>query len=186
MSSMVARMLALTGLGLLIGMADSWIRPVQMRLVPPSPGDPGVAPALASGSVDPPRPSDVAPDVSFDPAALGIEITLEQSRFLFEAGAPFIDARLDPEYAAERVQGALHLTTAMFSGATAPEALTMLDPSMHVVIYCSGGDCDASHSVGIRLQQAGFERIHIMTAGFAAWKAAGLPIETGAPDGAGD
>lgn len=186
MWSMVTRMLALTGLGLLIGMADSWIRPVQMRLTPVSPA--GLAPDRVAGTEPqtPPGAGMTGDGPSFDPASLGIEISLEESRLLYEMGTPFIDARLESEFAVERVQGAIHLTTAMFSGASSPEALTILDPSMHVVIYCSGGDCDASHSVGIRLQQAGFERIHIMTAGYAAWKAAGLPVESGEAAVGGD
>lgn len=178
---MITRMLALVGLGLLLGAADSWIRPVQLRLIPQGPASapaPAVstpqAPAAANTS-SPTTPPTTSPAAI--PAELGLEITVPQAKALFDSGVMFVDARPDDEYSVDRVQGALHLTTAMFSGEHAPEALAILDPAAPVVIYCSGGDCDASHSVGIRLQQAGYAKIHIMVDGLPGWKEAGHPID---------
>lgn len=188
----ITRMLALAGIGLTLGAADSWIRPVQLRLKPPEPAPTSTAPATtpadttspATSTATPAPPANAdggaGPTAARQEAVLGQEITLEQAKGLFDRGIVFIDARLGEEFIAERIQGALHLTAAMFGQSEPPRALEILDPAAPLVIYCSGGDCDASHSVGIRLQQSGYENLHIMTVGFAAWKQAGYPTESGA------
>ena len=181
----VVRMLALVGLGLLVVAADSWIRPVQLRLNPQSQTE---TPASVPASGAPASAADASPSTGAEGqpsagAALGLEITLAQAKSLYDKGVTFLDARLDEEYNAERVAGAQHLTTAMFGLSEPPAILNMLDPSAPVVIYCSGGDCDASHAVGIRLQQAGFEQVHIMVDGLPGWKKAGHPVETGPANG---
>jgi rhodanese-related sulfurtransferase len=193
---LVTRVLALAAVGLTLGAADSWIRPVQLRMSaqPPTqttvPGSSGAAtqPDQKPAAPTPPAGVTAAPDagattVESAPvdAALGIDITLSQSKSLWDQGVSFIDARLKDEFLESRVEGAMHLTTLMFSEPTPPKALEFLDPSKPVVIYCGGGDCEASHSVGIRLQQSGFQRVHVMKDGFPAWKSAGHPVETG-PD----
>jgi rhodanese-related sulfurtransferase len=190
---LISRVLALIGLGIMIGAADSWIRPVQLRLNPQASSetktpaiDPAGTPAVTQdakapeGSPSVPKAGDPAPAASH---ALGLEITIEQAKALFDQGVVFIDARIDSEYAVDRVEGAIHLTSAMFGGSEPPQALAILDPAMPVVIYCTGGDCDASHAVGIRLQQSGYEKIHIMVDGLPAWKAAGHPVDTAPVEG---
>jgi rhodanese-related sulfurtransferase len=192
----VARMLALVGLGAMIGAADSWIRPVQLRLNPqgpsesqvpvaaPAPATPGEGTARVTAAADK-DPAATAAGTAAATEQLGLEITVDQAKALYDQGVTFLDARLDEEYNAERVSGAQQLTTAMFGLAEPPAILNMLDPAAPVVIYCSGGDCDASHSVGIRLQQAGFEKIHIMRDGLPGWKTSGHPVETGPADAGG-
>lgn len=174
---MITRMLALIGLGVLLGALDSWIRPVQLHL---NPQGPAAAPAPAVSSTTGTAPSVTPPDAPSGDA-LGLEITVPQAKALFDQGVSFIDARHDDEYNEQRVQNAFNLTSAMFDGGQPPQALSLLDPNLPVVIYCSGGDCDASHAVGIRLQQAGYTQIHIMKDGFPAWKAAGFPVDSGPP-----
>jgi rhodanese-related sulfurtransferase len=198
---LISRALALIGLGLLIGAADSWIRPVQLRLNPQAstetktPAIDGSKPIDAmtptapshtgtpAGATPEQQPAATGASSAASTEALGLEITLAQSKALFDEGVMFIDARIDSEYAVDRVSGAIHLTTAMFSGSEPPAALAILDPTRPVVIYCTGGDCDASHSVGIRLQQLGFEKIHIMVDGLPGWKNAGYPVDTGPVEG---
>ncbi len=176
--TIVTRMLALAGLGLLLGAADSWIRPVQLRLTPPSAQPaPATHAATTTGPATAPAPGQ--PTRAAVDEGIEQEITVAQAKRLHDAGVMFIDARLDEDFAAGHIQGALHLTATMFSEAVPPKALQLLDPAAAVVIYCSGGDCEASHDVGIRLQQAGFQRLHIMVDGFPAWKGAGYAIETG-------
>lgn len=192
----VARMLALIGLGAMIGAADSWIRPVQLRLNPQGPAESQVPVAAPTPAHSGDGAGHAAASTDKEPAAtnaatakaaerLGLEITVEQAKALYDQGVTFLDARLDEEYNAERISGAQQLTTAMFGLSEPPAILNMLDPAAPVVIYCSGGDCDASHSVGIRLQQAGFERIHVMLDGLPGWKNAGHPVETGPANSGG-
>ncbi|HLO41488.1 MAG TPA: rhodanese-like domain-containing protein [Phycisphaerales bacterium] len=190
----ITRALALIGLGLVIGAADSWIRPVQLRLNSTPASSETKTPAIDEGAAagTPHTPVNGASTAAGEegsgraagsPHVLGPEITVPQAKALFDEGVIFIDARIDTEYAVDRVSGAIHLTSAMFSGSEPPQALAILDPSRPVVIYCTGGDCDASHAVGIRLQQSGFEKIHIMVDGLPGWKNAGYPVDTGPVEG---
>lgn len=112
---------------------------------------------------------------------LGLEITLEDALELQKLGAQFIDARHRPEYEEGHIQGAYLLPADMFDSGK-PECLNFINPNDFLVIYCSGGDCDASHNTAKMLQQVGYMKTHILKAGYPAWKAAGQPIATGKPD----
>lgn len=155
------RMAAISLLGVVAGGVHSALGPA-LKLRPDAP-------------LPPPTPSGAhaAP-------ALGLEITLEQAASLFSQGAPFVDARRREDYDAGHVEGAFWIAPETFMGGV-PEAINFMDPQAPVVIYCSGGNCDASHNVATLLQQAGFTRCHVMTDGYPAWHAAGKPTASGPP-----
>lgn len=113
---------------------------------------------------------------------LGLEITLDQAWTLYEEGVPFVDARHREEYEAGHVQNAFLVQAEDFLAGKRPVALDFLDPGARVVIYCGGGDCDASKNLAILLQQAGFKSCHIMHDGYPAWAAAGRPTASGKPE----
>jgi rhodanese-related sulfurtransferase len=94
-----------------------------------------------------------------------------QSHFL-------IDARPIDQYAAGHVSGAFHLDFAAFQGGTPEEKLAMLQ-GMPLIIYCSGGDCDASHKVQTMLRRYGFEELYVFVPGYPGLEEAGFPIEQG-------
>ena len=50
------------------------------------------------------------------------------------------------------------------------------------MIYCVGGDCDASKNVAARLEQFGYTDLRIMGAGYNEWEMAQLPKAFG-PEG---
>lgn len=125
------------------------------------------------------------PDAAAQPAALGLDISVDQAKALFDAGAPFIDARHRDEYDAGHVAGAFHMTADQLTGGKTPEVLNFLDPAKPLVIYCGGGACDASHNVAALLQQLGFTQFHIMNDGYPGWTAAGHPTGTDNPLGLG-
>lgn len=112
---------------------------------------------------------------------LGLEITLDDALELQKLGAVFIDARHRPEYEEGHIQGAFLLPADMFDQGK-PECLNFIDPNSFLVIYCSGGECDASHNTAKMLQQVGYMKTHILKPGYPAWKNAGHPIGTGKPD----
>lgn len=181
------RILAIVGLGFILGAADSWIRPTTVSLVPPS------APATsnpAANAVSPTTPSieasanpqsessqSGATDVPAAPTPLGLMIDVKAAKELFDHGVVFLDARIDEEFKAGHVPQAFQLTSSMFNTPAADDAMKALDPAQPIVIYCGGGDCDASKNLAILLQGAGYKRIHIFEAGFPAWEKAGHPIE---------
>ncbi|MEM7623245.1 MAG: rhodanese-like domain-containing protein, partial [Planctomycetota bacterium] len=97
---------------------------------------------------------------------------------------PFLDARLLGEFEESRVPGAMHVTPAALSSQSdaALDAVDLLFPDAPVVIYCYGGDCEASEDVAILLENIfGFTDVRIMVDSFESWQDAGFPIESGPP-----
>lgn len=162
-ASLLTRALALLGLAFLVGAVHSLLTPVELRLRPPP--DATTGPSQSPGDPNPPAH-----------AAAGLHVSIAEAFELFQQGIPFIDARLRKDYDEGRVMGAFHNPPAE---GLRPDVLRFLDPSRPVVIYCGGGDCKDSENLAILLQQMGFTRLHIMTDGFPAWKAAGHPVEAG-------
>ena len=90
----------------------------------------------------------------------------------------WIDARSQNEYEAGHVQDAFQMSTEDFNGS---EVLNYLDKDGPLVVYCSGGQCDASKNLVKLLQLAGYKQARIMEDGYPAWKQAGYPTATGKP-----
>lgn len=180
---LIPQVFVICGVGALAGLSYSWYHshfqaPIVLRptLAPPTPPTP--TPTTASDTTPLTVPADTTA-----PAALGLEISIAQAKALFDAGAPFIDARTREEYDQAHVAGAFHMTADQLTGGKTPVALNFLDPAKPVVIYCGGGACDASHNVTALLQQLGFNQCHIMTDGYPGWNAADHPTGTDNPLG---
>ncbi|MFN0011439.1 MAG: rhodanese-like domain-containing protein [Phycisphaerales bacterium] len=186
---MLTRALALCAIAGGVGLADLSRRPFTMidagQLAPPASPPPSTPPAQAaggalvaaaeSGTLTPRLPSGLV-GVSF--------IDLPRAFGLFERGkangdAAFIDARPEPEFAASRVPLAFHMPLDAFFGGKVPADLEMIPKSSAIVVYCGGGDCDASIRVAERLRDFGYAEIYIFEAGFPAWVEAGKPVEGG-------
>lgn len=193
---LVQRSLAIIGLGCVIGAADSWLRPTVITLKenapaaaqntvrePERPQTP--PPAQADANVVAPAEAKSRPPTLLDPASLGLMIDAKAAKALFDQGVIFLDARIQNEYDAGHVPQAYLLNSSMFGTPAADEAMKALDASQPVVIYCGGGECDASKNVAILLQQAGFKQLHILENGYPEWKQLGYPIETGADKAGG-
>ncbi|TVQ63266.1 MAG: rhodanese-like domain-containing protein [Phycisphaerales bacterium] len=121
-------------------------------------------------------------DNGFDPGALAFEISTEEAHALWQDElAMFVDTRLHREYEGGHIPGAFWLPADLFSRGRTPEAVNFLDPDFPVVLYCGGGDCDASKNTALLLENYGFTRLHIFTDGIPAWIEAGHPTEAG-PD----
>lgn len=140
-----------------------------------APGDP--APEAVEIDTDPPAPA-------FDPSTLARDISTEEARALWETGlVTFIDARPQQEYEAGHIAFAASVPPNSISRGRLGELMeiTGIGPASRVVIYCDGGSCDASHLVGLRLQEMGFTKIHIAIEGYPGWVEAGYETEAG-PD----
>ena len=117
------------------------------------------------------------------PAPTGVSfITLERAFDLFERAkvngdSAFVDARPREEFDAGHVPLAFHIPLDAFFGGKVPGDLDMIPRSSAVVVYCGGGDCDASIRVSERLRDLGYAEIYIFEAGFPEWARAGRPIE---------
>ncbi|MCC6545743.1 rhodanese-like domain-containing protein [Candidatus Sumerlaeota bacterium] len=96
------------------------------------------------------------------------------------AGAIAIDARPEEKFRESHIPGAIHLPFEAFTKGR-PDAIDFLpDDGTTLIIYCDGGDCDASHKVQTMLAQFGLKDTIVFEDGFPGWQKAGLPIETGA------
>ena len=82
-----------------------------------------------------------------------------------------LDVREPDEWAAGHVDGAVRISYKELD--REPEALG-LDRDRPVVVYCAGGN--RSSTAGSILNRRGFKRVHNLTGGLDAWKAAELPV----------
>lgn len=127
------------------------------------------------------EPSETGPD-----AEESDKISLERASELHELAMMgetvyFLDARLEREYNEGHILGALSMPfTRLGSGDGIDLVLDLATPGdgSLFVIYCTGGDCEASEDTAIRLEQLGYTNIAIMADGYDDWAAAGLPVET--------
>lgn len=92
-----------------------------------------------------------------------------------------LDARNDQSYQAGHIPGALqfdHYRAEAHLATVIPACLA----AEKIVIYCGGGTCEDSEFAAIMLRDAGIpnEKVFIYEGGIADWKAAKLPLETGA------
>lgn len=152
--------------------AGGELKPVTPVVIPDTPAAPS-----ANGEHAPTTPPPKSGDVITGP-----DITLEQGLRLFKANVSFVDARRRDEYEAGHIQNAYWMPADLLTSGQRPEAMDFLVATEPVVIYCGGGECDASHNVAALLQQGGFTQCLILTDGFPGWKAAGHPIATGKGD----
>jgi rhodanese-related sulfurtransferase len=57
------------------------------------------------------------------------------------------------------------------------QALSALDPTEEIIVYCSNPDCTASVLFYQQLVEHGFERVKRYEGGIADWEDAGYPFE---------
>jgi len=197
----VCRSMAVVGVGMAIAAGHMWIvqggespvrltselfatstraptgEPTERRRTPSSEARPHAVPADGE-AIEP----DAFDPGAFDPDALGLEISTEEAFALWEQDlAMFVDTRRHREYEEGHIPGALWIPAELFSRGRTPEAVGFLDPSQPLVLYCGGGDCDASKNTALLLTNYGFTRLHIYTDGLPAWIQAGHDVEAG-PD----
>jgi rhodanese-related sulfurtransferase len=203
--------LAAGAAGLHLGAADKQRTMIEKYLQRPGDHRPeGVAPGPVSAEtpVDPTTPgntdsgaadgsSGAAPENStggeapFNLESLGEMITVDQALHIYNLpygddpdppSVVFIDARERDHYLKGHIPAAYHITPQSFVNDTLPADMEFWPKDSLIVVYCSGGDCDASHLVRTRLiHERLFPRVFIMEAGLPGWIKAQLPTEPGEP-----
>ncbi|CAN5353234.1 hypothetical protein BH09SUM1_BH09SUM1_25120 [soil metagenome] len=162
MSRWLGRCAVFLALAAALATADSFVRPIpDQSEIPPAAGtelEPGDVVIMA------------AP-----------KLTVQALRERYDQGtANIIDARPIDQYREGHIPGAYHLDPAAFR-AGRPELVDMLPTDLPIVIYCSGGDCDASHQVQKFLKSYGFTKLEVFDGGFPEWQSGDNPVETGEP-----
>ncbi|HHN78008.1 MAG TPA: rhodanese-like domain-containing protein [Phycisphaerales bacterium] len=210
-----ARVLALIGLATIAGGVHSLVVPVHLERESGGFTIPGENEAGQSEDASRPAPSGSAEDSANDPSAADApsagasdetnaaqaagaaepagKISLDLASRLHEkflAGEPilFLDARNPEDFNAGHIEGALNMPHARLSGGDGLDEMALYaspgDGTL-LVVYCTGGECEASEDAAILLEAAGYDNIAIMADGYDAWHDAGLPVEEPAP-GAGE
>ncbi|MBZ0171552.1 MAG: rhodanese-like domain-containing protein [Phycisphaerales bacterium] len=187
--SLATRGLALVGFATIAGGVHSLVVPVRLDrdirgIVIPG----GVEQNGSAGEQQGKPKTDTSTEPGDGNAAFGTgegKIDLQLASTLHEkfmAGEPvlFLDARLRSDFEDGRIVGALHMPHARLSGGEGLDELAMFaspGEGMLLVIYCTGGDCEASEDSAILLDAAGYTNIAIMADGYDDWAASGLPVE---------
>ena len=93
-----------------------------------------------------------------------------------DGGRNLLDVRRSREWNDFHIKGSTHIPLAEL-----PERLNQLDRGAEWVVVCASGY--RSSIAGSVLQRAGFERVANGVGGIDAWRAVGLPVEIGVPQG---
>lgn len=156
------------------------------QAAPDDQGATTTTPATGDGQTDTAPPQQAAdPNKSFSLDDLGEMITVDQAYKIYRLPDEdpnvlviFLDARGRERYDALHIRDAYNVTPESFFDGTLPDDLAFWPKDSIIVVYCDGGECDASHLVEARLkQQKAFERVYLIEAGFPGWQSAGLPTE---------
>jgi rhodanese-related sulfurtransferase len=151
-------------------------------VVNPKP-DPGATlptpPADNHGATAAPVGTDEKPFIPTPKDALPAgQVTLEEAKQAFDAGAMFVDARNPEHYKGGHVENAIRIESAMFKSGD-PAELALMPRSAIVIVYCNGGQCDESENVAKFLTASGYKTVYVLHDGFPGWKAMGYPSATG-------
>lgn len=108
-------------------------------------------------------------------------ISLDRFREMMNSPLQIIDAREPHDFAKAHIPNAYNIPmSAFFSGL--PDLVTnnIISRDLPIVVYCGGGDCDASRYVAKRLKDLGFSQMFVYEDGFTGWTKATppLPVET--------
>jgi rhodanese-related sulfurtransferase len=141
--------------------------------VQPTPPAAGAAPTAASAGASTWAPH---PDKPW------VEISGADVEALYRRGdLPFLDARRTSVYRESHIAGARPFSVweADIDDKVKAFFAEGHDPSAVIVVYCSGGDCEDSHTLGQKLYMAGFDNVLVYKDGFPDWEQRGLPIHKG-------
>ena len=111
----------------------------------------------------------------------GTFCTVEQAKKLFDdQTAEFIDARNPDEFAAGSIPTAFNIPPDAFAGGNFPPYLSTIASDRKIIVFCGGGDCDASLLVALKIKGSGFKDVIVFKEGYTGWTAAKLPTTGGA------
>jgi len=93
-------------------------------------------------------------------------------------GAILVDTRDEEDFLEERARQAISLPYHGFEQHYAVFA-ERVPKHAHVLLYCYGTSCGLAARVAKRLVVRGYQQVTVLRNGFQAWKAKGLPVESG-------
>ncbi len=95
--------------------------------------------------------------------------------------APFLDARRTAVYRQGHIAGARPFSVWESDVDDKVKAFFAEghEPSAPIVVYCSGGECEDSHTLAQKLYLVGFDAVFVYKDGFPDWQRRGLPVHIG-------
>ena len=96
-----------------------------------------------------------------------------QAERLIAEGIRILDVLPADVYRKVHLPGATNLPLESFE----PTQVETFDKSEPLLVYCFDQHCDLSARASVRLEELGFEHVHDLIGGRAAWTALGLPTE---------
>lgn len=93
---------------------------------------------------------------------IAIDVVLKH---LAEGTARFVDAREPHEYDAGHLAGSIHLPSSA-AYANMDRVTSQVSPDELIIVYCTGGECEASHTVQKALAEYGFNNVVIYVKGW--------------------
>lgn len=115
----------------------------------------------------------------------GLLVTLEDLRVAQQnATAAIIDARSTDLYAAGHLEGAYNVPSNAIEASMA-SVYQNVPQSQRIIIYCDGGNCEASHRVAEFLTASGFKDVRMFKEGWELLGPSDLPKATGSEPMAG-
>lgn len=116
----------------------------------------------------------VAEDVPKDvPGATTVDA--ERAKELLGKGAIFVDPRVEKDYEAGHIPGAIHLE--LKSGLTKESLAKEAGKGDEVVFYCNGPKCGRSSKAAAKAVGWGYDKVYYYYEGFPDWKSKGYPVE---------
>ena len=100
------------------------------------------------------------------------KIDVQEARILHDQGVAFVDFRDQSKWAEGHVAGAIHC-----GNVTESNIASIVSKDTPVVFYCEGAECRSAAEAAAMAVEWGFQSVHYFAAGYAAWEAAGHPVE---------
>lgn len=180
--------MALASVAMAIGLADSGLRPYSLNLnsKPPAPVEPALAPSHSpaatadqNNAARPVEQTPTAPTANGEGFITTAQAKAFHDRLFAQGDVVFVDARNRDEFEAAHIPGSLHIPPDAFFGGQLPAEMDMAPKSYTIVVYCGGGECDASKLVALRFKEQAYSTVYVYQEGFTGWSAAKLPTQKG-------
>lgn len=159
MKSIWFRSFFLLSLGVLLGAVSNWKGP---NPVPWIRGQQSNAPATGAEKGD---------------LSLAAMRYFSESDLVKAGMALILDARQKVDYDKGRIPNSISMDVRQFE-TLFPQIQDRLLPGSLVIIYCTGGQCEDSHTLSERLKPYEVQAL-IFSGGWEAWTTAGYPVESG-------
>jgi len=120
--------------------------------------------------------SALSKDMPAIPVSFEIQ-TVSEAKEIHDGGKTlFVDARDSEAYKEGHVKGAVSLPVDYFYSTGQP-FLGKYPTATAMIVYCSGRECDDSHTLAGYLKDLGYTNVRIMIDGYPGWEKGGYPVE---------